>query len=94
MFQGVDLQAWQAEEREAELRPLLQQKEQKLKQLRDGQRVYVEEIEVPEDGEPDREVRLTPKNRSGGRGRGAFRFLTVCLFVLPRRGCSSRWTRL
>ncbi|XP_029696260.1 uncharacterized protein C8orf74 homolog isoform X2 [Takifugu rubripes] len=55
LAQGVDLQEWESEEKEAELRALLQQKEEKLKQLRNGERVSVEEIEVPEDGEANRE---------------------------------------
>eukprot|EP00066_Takifugu_rubripes_P015226 XP_011604492.1 PREDICTED: uncharacterized protein LOC101061345 [Takifugu rubripes] len=54
-MEGVDLQEWESEEKEAELRALLQQKEEKLKQLRNGERVSVEEIEVPEDGEANRE---------------------------------------
>lgn len=61
MFQGVDLQEWECQEKETELRLLLHQKEEKLKQLRNGERVSVEEIEIPEDGEPDREVRVTWK---------------------------------
>lgn len=78
VFQGLDLQEWESEEKEAELRVLLQQKEEKLKQLRNGERVSVEEIEFPEDGEPNRDVRLPP--RTGQRTWAGFLVLTVCLF--------------
>lgn len=61
LSQGIDLQEWDSQEKEAELRTLLHQKEEKLKQLRNGERVSVEEIKIPEDGEPDREVRFTWK---------------------------------
>lgn len=57
VIQGIDLQDWESQEKEAVLRSLLQQKEEKLKQLRNGERVSVEEIKVPE--EPGREVRFT-----------------------------------
>lgn len=59
MFQGIDLKEWESMEKEAELRSLLHQKEEKLKQLRNGERVTVEEIKIPENGESDREVRFT-----------------------------------
>lgn len=61
VFQGTDLEEWESKEKEAELRSLLQQKEEKLKQLRNGERVSVEEIKIPEDGAQDREVRFTWK---------------------------------
>lgn len=63
VFKGIDLQEWESQEKEAELRSLLQQKEEKLKQLRNRERVSVEEIDIPEDGEPDREVRFTTSQR-------------------------------
>lgn len=56
---------------------MLQQKEERLKQLRNGERVSVEEIELAEDGEPDREVRFP--QRTGPRTVGWFLFLTLCL---------------
>lgn len=75
----MDLQEWESEEKEAELRAMLQQKEEKLKQLRSGERVSVEEIEFPEDGEPNRDVRF-PQG-SGQRTWAGFLALTVCLFL-------------
>lgn len=56
----------------------MQQKEEKLKQLRKGERVSVEEIEFPEDGEPNREVRFP--QRTGQRTWAGLLALTVCLF--------------
>lgn len=66
VFQGIDLKVWEFMEKEAELRSLLHQKEEKLKQLRNGERVTVEEIKIPESGEPDREVRFTWNTRGCG----------------------------
>lgn len=40
----------------------MHQKEEKLKQLRSGERVSVEEIKMPEEGDPDREVSFTRKS--------------------------------
>lgn len=62
LFQGTDLEEWECQEKEAELRSLLHQKEEKLKQLRSGERVSVEEIKMPEEGDPDREVSFTRKS--------------------------------
>lgn len=46
----------------------MHQKEEKLKQLRNGERVCVEEIKIPENGDPDRDVRFTRKsNQDVGR---------------------------
>lgn len=57
MLQGTDVHEWERQHRLAELTSTLRQKEETLKMLRDGSRVTLGEVDVPED--LDKEVRLT-----------------------------------
>ncbi|KAI3365975.1 hypothetical protein L3Q82_009808, partial [Scortum barcoo] len=53
--QGTDLHEWELRRRRAELTSALRQKEEKLKSLRDGSRVTLGELDIPEDEQLDQE---------------------------------------
>ncbi|XP_070787046.1 uncharacterized protein C8orf74 homolog [Enoplosus armatus] len=55
LAQGMDLQEWEHQHHQAKLTSMLRQKEEKLKMLRDGSRVTLGEVDVPEDEQLDRE---------------------------------------
>ncbi|XP_051284067.1 uncharacterized protein C8orf74 homolog isoform X3 [Dicentrarchus labrax] len=55
LAQGTDLHEWEYQRHQAELSATLLQKEEKLKALRNGSRVTLGEIEVPEDEHLDKE---------------------------------------
>lgn len=59
VLQGTDLHEWEHQRRQAELTSALLQKEETLKVLRNGSRVTVGEVDIPEDEQLDKEVRLT-----------------------------------
>lgn len=59
VLQGTDLHVWEDQRRQAELTSVLQQKEEKLQSLREGSRVTVGEVDVPEDEQLDQQVKLT-----------------------------------
>ncbi|XP_033472244.2 uncharacterized protein C8orf74 homolog [Epinephelus lanceolatus] len=55
LAQGTDLHVWEHQRRQAELASVLQQKEEKLQSLREGSRVTVGEVDVPEDEQLDQQ---------------------------------------
>ncbi|XP_035533484.1 uncharacterized protein C8orf74 homolog [Morone saxatilis] len=55
LAQGTDLHEWEHQQHQAELTATLLQKEEKLKALRNGSRVTLGEIDVPEDEHLDKE---------------------------------------
>ncbi len=55
MLQGTDVHEWEHQRHQSELTSMLQQKKEELKVLRDGSRVTLGEVDVPE--ELDKEVR-------------------------------------
>lgn len=58
VLQGTELCDWERQQHEAHLISTLQQKEEELRSLRDGPRVTLGEVDVPDDEEPDKEVGL------------------------------------
>ncbi|XP_044044453.1 uncharacterized protein C8orf74 homolog [Siniperca chuatsi] len=55
LIQGTDLHEWEHQRHQAELTSILRQKEEKLQMLRDGSRVTLGEVDVPEDEQLDKE---------------------------------------
>ncbi|XP_005933999.1 uncharacterized protein C8orf74 homolog isoform X1 [Haplochromis burtoni] len=55
LAQGVDLQEWESQQHEASLTSTLEQKENELRCLRQGSRVTVEDITLPEDKHLDKQ---------------------------------------
>lgn len=58
-LQGTDVHEWERQRHRAELTSMLRRKEEELKMLRDGSRVTLRGLDVPEDERLDKEVRLT-----------------------------------
>lgn len=61
MLQGTDLHEWEHQRHQAELTSKLLQKEEELKVLRAGSRITLGAVDVPEDEQLDKEVRLTER---------------------------------
>lgn len=58
MLQGMELNEWEHQQQQAQLTASLQQKEEQLKSLREGLRVTVEDVNVPEEEQLHKEVRF------------------------------------
>eukprot|EP00064_Thunnus_orientalis_P011766 superscaffoldBa00001735_g11797 len=56
--QGMELHEWEHQRQQAQLTATLQQKEEELRSLRNGSRVTLGEVDVPEDEQLDKEVVL------------------------------------
>ncbi|XP_059183783.1 uncharacterized protein C8orf74 homolog [Centropristis striata] len=56
LSQGTDLKVWEQQQHHAELSSLLRQKEEKLQSLRAGSRVTLQELDVPEEEQLDKEA--------------------------------------
>ncbi|KAA8579563.1 hypothetical protein FQN60_006656, partial [Etheostoma spectabile] len=57
--QGTDLHEWEHQRQQAELTSRLRQMEERLRSLREGSRVTLEDVDVPDDSQLDEAVRLT-----------------------------------
>ncbi|XP_037617715.1 uncharacterized protein C8orf74 homolog isoform X2 [Sebastes umbrosus] len=55
LTQGMDLHKWEQQRHQAELASMLRQKEEQLRSLREGSRVTLEELDVPEGEQLDKE---------------------------------------
>ncbi|XP_044200416.1 uncharacterized protein C8orf74 homolog isoform X2 [Thunnus albacares] len=58
LAQGMELHEWEHQRQQAQLTATLQQKEEELRSLRNGSRVTLGEVDVPEDEQLDKEVVL------------------------------------
>ncbi|XP_062301468.1 uncharacterized protein C8orf74 homolog [Scomber scombrus] len=58
LAQGMELHEWEHQQQQAQLIASLQQKEEQLKSLREGLRVTLEEVDVPEEEQLDKEGAL------------------------------------
>lgn len=65
LLQGTELHQWEHQRQQAQLTATLQQKEEELRRLRNGSRVILGEVDVPEDEKLDKEVRFREQKTSG-----------------------------